>query len=239
MTKKHKSKGLCSRCYARHLREQKQTREVKLCECGCGTEIPAVGSHGQPRHFANGHYPRNKKEPRPCQRCNKIAERLIGEVCMTCYSQLRYARHRRAGRICSVEGCDKPQHARSLCSMHYQRLKIRADLTTSYETPADVRFFERVRVTDSCWLWEGTQNGVGYGVFAIPKHEGKAKKMVLAHRWIYERKVGRIPEGWHVHHKCKNPLCVNPDHLQAVSHAEHIRIHDRENGGRRRRRKTG
>jgi len=35
---------------------------------------------------------------------------------------------------------------------------------------------------------------------------------------------GPIPEHFDLHHLCEVPLCVNPDHLQPLSHGEHMRI---------------
>ena len=47
--------------------------------------------------------------------------------------------------------------------------------------------------------------------------------MVLAHRVYYERHVGPVPEGLELDHLCRNPGCVNPEHLEPVTHAENIR----------------
>lgn len=66
-----------------------------------------------------------------------------------------------------------------------------------------------------CWLWSGARNDGGYGV-----HGGAG-----AHRVVYEILVGPIPQGRHLHHKCQVPRCVNPDHLEPVTPAEHGQRH--------------
>ena len=36
----------------------------------------------------------------------------------------------------------------------------------------------------------------------------------LAHRYSFKTFVGEIPKGMVLHHKCNNPPCVNPKHLE-------------------------
>jgi len=50
-----------------------------------------------------------------------------------------------------------------------------------------------------------------------------AGQRVYAHRAFYERYRGPIPDGLHLDHLCRNPPCVNPDHLEPVSNAENLR----------------
>ncbi|WP_217488537.1 HNH endonuclease signature motif containing protein [Curtobacterium sp. Csp1] len=66
--------------------------------------------------------------------------------------------------------------------------------------------------TESCWNWIGTKNPDGYG-----KYRGRH-----AHRVVYERDRGAIPEGLELDHLCRNKQCVNPDHLEPVTRAENI-----------------
>ncbi len=67
-----------------------------------------------------------------------------------------------------------------------------------------------------CWLWQLCLTG-GYGQY---RHRGR---MVYAHRLAYEARFGPVPEGMVVDHVCRQPACVNPDHLEAVSSAENTR----------------
>lgn len=83
------------------------------------------------------------------------------------------------------------------------------------------RFYQKVdQQPDGCHIWTGRKIR-GYGVFDF---KGGSQ---LAHRWIYEQKVGPIPEGYHLDHTCQNPPCVNPAHLQPVSPNEHPVLHAR------------
>ena len=71
---------------------------------------------------------------------------------------------------------------------------------------------------DGCWIWlkaKDKKRGYGYS-FAGP---GKSRK---AHRIIYEMKYGPIPKGLELDHICGITACVNPDHLEPVTHAVNV-----------------
>ena len=74
-----------------------------------------------------------------------------------------------------------------------------------------------------CWIWKAAvaskrPGKPGYGRF----WNGEA--YVPAHCFAYTEFTHRsIPEGWEVDHLCRNSLCVNPAHLEAVSQAENLR----------------
>lgn len=68
-----------------------------------------------------------------------------------------------------------------------------------------------------CWEWLGKKDRCGYGTF------GKNYKGVKAHREMYERHYGKIPEGSILLHSCDNPGCVNPSHLSIGTHQDNQR----------------
>jgi hypothetical protein len=71
-----------------------------------------------------------------------------------------------------------------------------------------------------CWLWLGAITTTGYGFMTL--RNGK-RRSVMAHRVSYEAFVGPIPDGYEIDHKCRQHECVNPDHLEPVTHAENMR----------------
>lgn len=64
-----------------------------------------------------------------------------------------------------------------------------------------------------CWLWVGTLNQRGYARVGRGNQTRRG-----AYRLAYELFKGPIPNGAEIDHLCRVRCCVNPDHLEAVSH---------------------
>lgn len=88
------------------------------------------------------------------------------------------------------------------------------------------RFWAKVEVHDTCWLWTGWCVATGYGRFGP---WGKSR-LVSAHRTAYEALVGSIPTGLEIDHLCRVRNCVNPDHLEPVTRTENMRRSDLATG---------
>jgi len=82
-------------------------------------------------------------------------------------------------------------------------------------SPASI--FYRVDASGDCWLWIGGRTANGYG------RVWDGKRSRPAHTLIYEALVGPVGSGLELDHLCKNPPCVNPDHLEPVTHQENVR----------------
>lgn len=89
----------------------------------------------------------------------------------------------------------------------------------------DERFWAKVNKTGPlwngtpCWMWMGARN-LGYGMFNL---DGRIRRKTPAHRVAYQLLVGPISEGLELDHLCRNTLCVNPNHMEPVTHRENCR----------------
>lgn len=129
--------------------------------------------------------------------------------------------------ICAVDGCERKYYAKHHCRMHWERLYTNG--TTSRKgiapgTPPAERLRVQVERVGGCLEFMGYRNSSGYGELTIDR------KFVLAHRLSYELSFGPIPDGLIVRHKCDNPPCVDPDHLEVGTHSDNFR--DRDERGR-------
>lgn len=80
------------------------------------------------------------------------------------------------------------------------------------------RFWSRVARGEGCWLWTSATVGKGYGDLTFQRRHQ------LAHRFAWQLATGRtIPAGRVVRHRCDNPPCVRPDHLELGTAAQNVR----------------
>jgi len=92
-----------------------------------------------------------------------------------------------------------------------------------------IRFFSRIKVStehsyngDPCWEWTGWKNDSGYATVKVRRHP-LPRQVFRVHRIMYEHFVGVIPDNLYCDHLCRVRHCVNPAHLEIVTHQENDR----------------
>ena len=83
-------------------------------------------------------------------------------------------------------------------------------------TPQQLKNFEAKYIPvpfSGCWLWTAALNNDGYARF-FPYARG--------YKAAFEHWKGSVPEGKEIDHICGVRCCVNPAHLQAITHKENI-----------------
>lgn len=105
------------------------------------------------------------------------------------------------GLLSDEEPCDRCHHELSWAPMPHDV----EERDLGYSTP--------------CWVWVRGLDNDGYG------ERGRRGKHTATHRDAYAQAFGDPPDGWIVHHKCGQTACMNPSHLEAMSRADHIRLH--------------
>lgn len=90
------------------------------------------------------------------------------------------------------------------------------------QLPVEARLLAgAVRNDDTgCLIWVRSKNSRGYGLIGV---DGRVE---LVHRVAHELWVGPIPDGQQVDHVydngCRSKLCIEPNHLEAVTPKENM-----------------
>ena len=153
--------------------------------------------------------------------------------CQSCNQRQRHAARRsdvvppNPSGLCLC-GCGQPTPIATQTRRYRTRPWLAPNLLghpCAYVTGHDRRTSGPEYVVDEatgCWVWN---RGVGsQGRYGTAYRPGKG--ITTAHRVVYERHRGPIPDGLELDHTCPhgpNTLCVNPDHLEPVTHAENQR----------------
>lgn len=129
---------------------------------------------------------RHTQETRDCEACGASYPRKRG------VSRSQFER----SRACSLSCATRLGQLNRLWPTLHDRFWSKVDRTEGHGPEGE------------CWVWTGSRDGFGYGRFNRNGSGGSA------HRVSYELSVGEIPHGLVIRHKCDNPACVRPDHLE-------------------------
>lgn len=148
-------------------------------------------------------------------------------LCDACMSRQRNRMRERRGTVI-------PHFVENPAKIRRSQCRIIGNISTlPYLALLPKGFLTKVlfKPDDSCWHWTGNRNRnprypwQRYGVFDQYFRQPDGKKLhtcTAAHRVAYIAICGPIPQGLELDHLCENKLCVNPDHLEAVTHRENV-----------------
>jgi hypothetical protein len=86
-------------------------------------------------------------------------------------------------------------------------------VTKTYDEKALDRIYNKYYTdANGCFIWFGTLNNKGYAQF---HYRGKTRLVHMVHYLLVK---GEYNGELDLDHKCTTPSCVNPDHLEPVTH---------------------
>lgn len=133
---------------------------------------------------------------------------------------------RRARPIaCQAPDCTAPTATVDWCSKHGARMSRTGSLelrVPTYRTHSnEARFWLNTQPEPMTghWFWTGGMAARGYGRFyRWVRSDGSVRYCCFAHHASYWLFKGPVPDGLEIDHVCRVRDCVNPDHLEAVTH---------------------
>ena len=74
---------------------------------------------------------------------------------------------------------------------------------------------------NGCRIWTGTKSGKDWRAYGYLFVVGRPKRKTMGiHRFVYDKFVEKVKSDMNIDHKCRNRLCINPQHLRQVTHRE-------------------
>jgi len=177
-------------------------RQMLYCSPECGDRARASKSEKR-------RGPRNDRAPRPPRKA----------ACIACGADFDMDR-RSVKTTCGDPLCAVFNRTGEWPSRLVKR-DMRSPLRIAIESgdaESAISILKQSTVTDAngCWTWTGRLGRDGY---SRPSVGGR---VVSGHRLMATLVYGDLKGSAVVHHKCANRQCINPDHLQPVSHRENV-----------------
>jgi hypothetical protein len=183
------------------------------------------------REYNKNSYDR-KKERGECGHCSELLAPGSKSCCVYHQTFFREKVRKMRGttethRLISEQYLPDPIAIRMQCLITHTLNSLQTLLPA---LPKTFPKYIRLESDCSCWFWTGNvvtnprykQHKYGQFTFNIKGRFGWKSKSRAAHRIAYEAVHGPVPSGLELDHLCENKLCVNPEHLEPVTHQENV-----------------
>ena len=187
---------ICHGCGMSYTTARKAQRGTTFCTTDC-----------QRRHIASNEVSVARRTAAYAATC--AARPIPVKECQWC--QQEFETRIAATKYCS-DSCKKD-------AAKDRRLKSLSPLRYAYEHGDNAGIIEvlkgeSIMTANGCWEWKTIKDGYPRATFGT--------KYVAVHRLSLEAKHGAPLGEQAAHHMCANTKCVNPDHLQPVTHRENV-----------------
>lgn len=157
---------------------------------------------------------RRKYVLRVCEHCKSVFYTRSDNKNVSRCKNCSHAHLRKPNVKCYVDGCNDTYYSKGLCQFHYDRKYRGTKLNEGYYGRKKIDF-------------EINENGCFICTTLVPVEAGyymttRDGEKEYLHRMIYRECFGDIPEGLLIRHKCDNPSCINPEHLETGTHQENM-----------------
>lgn len=119
-----------------------------------------------------------------------------------------------AKRTCTFPNCGQPHYSLGLCRRHRGQESRGVELTPllpGRSAPVAEKLAAMSARQGECIVWKAARTTTGYGIVS---YQGRTWK---AHRLAYTLAFGVVDDSLVIDHKCHQLLCINTEHLQAVT----------------------
>lgn len=181
------------------------------------------------------------KRAYPCVECGKerlAHQRPRSDRCVGCSNRARAQLARATPPPCKACGEPTPKRDRVFCSkacmvesMRLSNVESSRHLWSPLRRALEDGDAEGILAAiksdcvitlAGCWEWQRATSGKpGEKKYAVVR-TGSKKRQYLVHRLTAAARYGIRADEPVVHHKCANTICVNPDHLQPITHRENL-----------------
>jgi hypothetical protein len=84
---------------------------------------------------------------------------------------------------------------------------------------------------EPCKVLRNKPNRDGYIRIRIGSRKDGSRRLIMSHRHTWKQVNGTIPDGFEIHHKCRNRACSRLTHLELIGISEHKALTNRERAG--------
>lgn len=183
--------------------------ETYVCQA-CGIDVVRPTTKGQRPKWCPAC--RSKTARGPARKCLTCGISFIGPAVQAYCSCSCYAETTR--RLKTPRPPRDPAETAAQQRLQWSPLRVALDDGDGAAVIAAIKSDCIVSET-GCWIWQRRLRS-GYGEIAI------AGKYHQVHRLSLEARLGAHLGSQPAHHVCATPACVNPDHLQPVTHRENV-----------------